>query len=299
MTYIDYINYFWRMDEALGFSAVEAKLFLKLLDIANKLHWKEDCLMIPMKRLMVAMDCSKNTILKARKRLSEYGLIAVKPGNKNKRSACYRIICDYKTHEKKVREYDQTDNRDEEKVLERNEEQTPEREAIQFSDFVEKNEGTPDPDISLEKDKDESEMMIDDIGGELTDEKIVHIFHSLCPTLKKVKRISKFTRKKLTERANNFKTREDWERYFAKASESEFLCGHNKYGWQADFNWLIKDTQTTQKVISGCYDTVRRKKKTQKRTPFDNAQEYDIVRGTYHKQAYFTNDNHLAASLAG
>src|SRR6056297_2543079 len=94
MTYIDYINYFWRMDEALGFSAVEAKLFLKLLDIVNKLHWKEDCLMIPMKRLMVAMDCSKNTILKARKRLIECGLIAVKPGNKNKSAACHRIICD-------------------------------------------------------------------------------------------------------------------------------------------------------------------------------------------------------------
>src|SRR6056297_1994657 len=129
MTYIDYVNYFWRMDEALTFSSVETKLFFKLLDIANKLYWKNDCLMIPMKKLLLALDCSKNTILKARKRLCKLGMIDVKPGNRNKQSACYRIICKYSNHEKKDKEKNQTDHRDGEKDLQVNEEHPPEREA--------------------------------------------------------------------------------------------------------------------------------------------------------------------------
>lgn len=298
MTYIDYINYFWRMDEALGFSPVEAKLFLKLLDIANKLNWKEDNLMIPMKKLMVAMDCSKNTVLKARKRLSDCGMIAVKPGYKNKKSACYQIICDYTNQEKKDSECDHTDNQDGETDHKKSEEQSPDRETGTLKDFAEKKEQTFHPSIRPDKDKDKNRKMMlnDHTDGGLTAEKIVQLFHSLCPTLKKVKKISKYTQEKITERANYFKTLKDWERYFAKAADSDFLCGRNNYGWQADFNWLIKDAQTPQKVLSGCYDT---KKKTQKGTYFENSQGYDIVRGIYHKQTYFTNDNHLVPALAG
>jgi len=328
MTYIDYINYFWRMDEALGFTLAETKLFFKLLDIGNKLNWSQKKLMIPMKRLMLSMNCSKNTVLKARKRLCECGLIAVQPGDRNKQAACYRIICDYQKKTKQAHEDDcmirSCDKRNHERSDERSYEQSDELDT----DFSEKgnedeqkkehtceqrneqtnereNEQTRDPYIRLDKDqdKDQKRMMINDPHGQLSHEKIVDLFHQNCPALKKVKKLTHDLRKKITERSTDFKTQEDWESYFQKAAQSDFLCGKNKYHWQADFKWLIKDAQTAEKILNGKYNQHQKKKKNNWQELFGvNHDGYDLVRGIYSKDFFetpFTNDNQLASAWAG
>lgn len=92
MTYIELVNRFWIVDEVAGFSGVETKLYFKLLDISNKLHWKKKTLTLPMINLMAVLKSSKNTIIKARERLAECGLITFKSDNAKKLCAIYTIV---------------------------------------------------------------------------------------------------------------------------------------------------------------------------------------------------------------
>src|SRR6056297_14818 len=91
MSYIDLINRFWKVHEAYSFSSVEIGLYFKLLDIANKMRWGKEKLFIPMIRFQAELDACKSSILKARKRLEDAGLIVVQSGHGNRQSAGYQI----------------------------------------------------------------------------------------------------------------------------------------------------------------------------------------------------------------
>jgi len=93
-------------------------------------------------------------------------------------------------------------------------------------------------------------------------------------------------------------TKEQWEAYFRKVAQSTFLCGHNKYGWQADLFWLIKDANTRLKIMAGKYDERERSKNTQKRISMNPLENYDPVRGACYTHVDFGNDNHLVDELA-
>ena len=324
MSYIDLINRFWKVHEAYSFSAVEIGLYFKLLDIANKMRWEKEKLYIPMMRLQVELDACKSSVLKARKRLEEAGLIIIQSGQGNRQSAGYQI--------NGVQEIVQKDgvqmNKDLNEPVNKKNGMSPatkKSKIIHETDCV-PNHGrtddhkddlthdhTRDPYIRLDKDKDQEidtdqmKMINDHSGEEVSQERnegvldcedIVQMFNRVCTSLKKVHTPSPTIREKLHQRMKDFKTKGQWEAYFRKVFQSTFLCGPNQYGWQADLFWLIKDADTPKRILEGKYDSRKPSKNTQKRIFVSPFEMYDPVLGACYTNPDFGNDNDLVDELA-
>jgi hypothetical protein len=324
MSYIDLINRFWKVHEGNSFSSVEIGLYFKLLDIANKMRWEKNQLFIPMMRLQVELDACKSSILKARKRLEDAGLIVVQSGHGNRQSAGYQINGVEEIVQKDGVQMNQGLNESVNKKATINENQkkpeiTNESDCVPYHGRTDNhkddrtNDHTRDPYIRLDKDKDQEidtdqMKMINDHSGEeisqerdevvLDCEEIVQLFNRICSSLKKVHTPSPTIRDKLNQRKKDFKTKGQWEAYFRKVSQSTFLCGPNQYGWQADLFWLIKDADTPKRILKGKYDSRKPSKNSQKEISMSPFEMYDPVRGACYTNPDFGNDNDLVDELA-
>ena len=308
MTYIELVNRFWIVDEAAGFSGVETKLYFKLLDITNKLHWKKKKLALPMIKLMGVLKASKNTVINARNRLAECGLIEFESGIGKKRAAIYTIVgvdrSMKEVMESEVFRDEMTDMDDDfleeiveadsdeseisektERIAERICEPNSERKTERIG------EPNPDPYIRREEDEDEKEdedgMIIINTHDDFFCEEIVSTFNRVCFCLDKVKKLSHDTRENLIQRRKHFKSPGDWEAYFDRVARCDFLNGKNKYGWKADLNWLVKDDITVNSVLNGKYE----------RKQGVGTQAFDPVRGNDAHGGNVFNDNLLSARM--
>ena len=81
---------------------------------------------------------------------------------------------------------------------------------------------------------------------------VLNAYHSLCPSYPKVKVLSD-ARKKAIKARLNYCSMEDLEEAFRKAEASDFLKGKNDRNWQANFDWIIKDSNLA-KILDGNYD---------------------------------------------
>ncbi|MEA1884387.1 MAG: hypothetical protein U9N62_07720 [Thermotogota bacterium] len=315
MSYIDLINRFWKYHEAYSFSAVEIGLYFKLLDIANKMRWQQEKLYIPMMRLQTELDTCKSSVLKARKRLEDAGLIVIQPGHGNRQSAGYQINGVEDIVQKEGVQMNQGLNepgnkKDGVSPATKKSKTIHETDRVPYHGRTDDhkddrtNDHTRDPYIRLYQDKDQEidtdqmKMMINDHSGEemskerenvvLDCEDIVQMFNGICTSLKKVHTPPPTIREKLNQRMKDFKTKEQWEAYFTKVAQSTFLCGPNQYGWQADLFWLIKDSDTPKRILEGKYDERDR----------GISGQYDPVRGACYTNADFGNDNDLVDELA-
>ena len=81
---------------------------------------------------------------------------------------------------------------------------------------------------------------------------IIKIFNELCISLPKVKTVTE-TRKKAAKSIAKKYTFEQIKEVFKKAEASDFLKGKNNRDWQANFDWLMKDSNFA-KVLDGNYD---------------------------------------------
>src|SRR6056297_1548942 len=126
-------------------------------------------------------------------------------------------------------------------------------------------ERNPDPYIRLDKDKEEKEIINNlpwgcfDLRKKYSQEiwdpdEIVNRFNEICTSLKKVKFLKAYTRKMLTDRNVHFRSSRDWDVFFQKVADSDFLNGKNEDEWQADLEWLVKDDETVLSVLQGKYD---------------------------------------------
>ena len=87
MTYLQLINRFWDADREAPFTPCETRLYLMLLDAANRKGWNAE-LPYTKEELAERLDVAATTFLRARKRLSEAGLItyAENCGGRKKRT---------------------------------------------------------------------------------------------------------------------------------------------------------------------------------------------------------------------
>jgi len=319
MSYIDLINRFWKVHEAHSFSAVEIGLYFKLLDISNKMRWQQEKLFIPMMRLQVELDACKSSILRARKRLEEAKLIVVHSGHGNRQSAAYLINGVEAIVQKKGVQMNKGLN----EPVNKNDVVSPAHRSaktINETDCVlsrghtddHKDDLTHDPYIRLDQEKDQeidtdqmkmiNDHSSDDVSAEREDvvlepEEIVQLFNLVCTSLKKAQP-SPTIREKLNQRAKDFKTKGQWEAYFRKVAQSTFLCGHNKYAWQADLFWLIKDADTPNRILEGKYDERGHGKAERNAVAMTPFESYDPVRGACYTHVDFGNDNDLVDELA-
>jgi hypothetical protein len=82
MNYIELINWFWQCDEVWEFTAIETRLYLYLLKVANALSWQQNPFWHSDIKTSVGARCSINSLKTARNRLVQAELIKVTPGGK-------------------------------------------------------------------------------------------------------------------------------------------------------------------------------------------------------------------------
>jgi hypothetical protein len=86
---------------------------------------------------------------------------------------------------------------------------------------------------------------------------IIELFNNLCPSLRKVTRLTDARQKKISARLKEHSL-EDLKNAFAKLEASDFLSGRkpsNKNpNWKAGFDWLFENDTNIVKVLEGNYD---------------------------------------------
>lgn len=122
------------------------------------------------------------------------------------------------------------------------------------------NKNTNKLNIKYNKEKDKKENIIADIIG---------LYNEICVSLPKVKTVSNARKTAIKSLVNKYDI-EQIRTVFTKAETSNFLKGNNNHSWQANFDWLIKDSNFV-KVLDGNYDN-----KTSQSEENQNMATYDL-----------------------
>lgn len=77
-------------------------------------------------------------------------------------------------------------------------------------------------------------------------------YNTLCPSLPAVRYLSDARKKAIKARLNSY-SEDDLIEAFKKTEASEFLKGQNDRNWQANFDWIMKDSNLA-KILDGKYD---------------------------------------------
>lgn len=80
---------------------------------------------------------------------------------------------------------------------------------------------------------------------------LVEAYNQLCPSLPAVQKLTNDRRAKLKTRLKTF-DEDEIKACFILAEQSDFLSGRSGR-WKANFDWLIKNDTTVQKVLEGAY----------------------------------------------
>ena len=233
-TYIELINHFWDVDIEYSYSAYEAKLYFAILQIANRLRWKEP-LSIPNARLIAMVRCDKKTFIKARQRLIDTHLINYKSASTRKAGKYWWNI-------------------------------SPNNAPNQGTNLT-PNQGTNtepisppivDPYIRLRLDKDKREKR-----EERKDKKkeIISLYNTICEGLPKAKYESETRNALIEARWKEHPSLEFFKSFFEKVKNSDFLMGKIN-SFHADLDWLMKPSNFV-KVLEDKY--ANREAKDEKR----------------------------------
>ena len=90
MTYIDYINLFWKTSQNVKFSSNEAYLYFFLLSECNIRGW-ENPFECPNRRIILSIGISEPTLIDCRNRLQSKGLLIFESGKRNEKSPVYYL----------------------------------------------------------------------------------------------------------------------------------------------------------------------------------------------------------------
>ena len=120
------------------------------------------------------------------------------------------------------------------------------------------------PEIEIEK---EIEIEIEkererEIKEKIDYQKVANLYNDICISFPKITKLSDARKKSIKARLNTY-SYDDFKTLFEKAQASDFLKGKNNRDWQANFDWLIKDSNLA-KVLDGNYDN--KGSKTQNKT---------------------------------
>ena len=90
MTYIDYMNLFWKTSQSVKFSPNEAFLYFYLLSECNGRGW-ENPFECPNRRIILSIGMSEPTLIDCRNRLQSKGLLMFEAGKRNEKSPIYYL----------------------------------------------------------------------------------------------------------------------------------------------------------------------------------------------------------------
>lgn len=109
-----------------------------------------------------------------------------------------------------------------------------------------------DKEEDIERDKEEEK---EKEKNNINYQKIIDMYNDTCVSFPRVKSLSEARRKAIRARLKTYSL-DDLKRVFEKAEASNFLKGANARNWNANFDWLLKDSNIA-KVLDGNYDNVR------------------------------------------
>lgn len=236
MNYIKQLNAFWNWVRTNEISHLEADLYLSILDIANASSWKTR-FTIPNSTLG---RFDKNSLVRARNKLVQYGLIRYEKGKKGQ-APTYSVKKLFIESEMNPNNDTKNDTKND-----TNEIMNPNNDT-----YIDTNNDTnmqPIQGIYLNK----KENKTKDINPHTPYLQIIDLYHEICTSYPKLLKISDARKRAIATRSKKY-TLEDFGELFRKAQASSFLKGENKKGWSANFDWLINEANMV-KVLEGNYD---------------------------------------------
>ena len=234
MNYIELINRFWKLDTAYSFSPYEVQLYFILLDYANRSGWKEP-LYLPNNRLIARMGCSKTAFIRARQRLNDDGVIGYQKGT-TRTAGKYYYSNDWSTTNTNRR--------------------LIEDQSKTNSGLIEIPIAVPYIRHRQELDKDKS-ILDTDVSMSSRDDvpykEIVSLYNSICKSYKPVSKLTDKRKAHIRARWSEYKSLDKFKAVFESMEKSHFLKGDNNRGWQADFDWMMKNESNFLKILEGKY----------------------------------------------
>lgn len=91
MNYIQLINLFWQTRREVRITSVEADLYFFLLQESNNRNW-ENPFECPNGLICVTIGVTEKTMIEARNRLQQKGLIKFESGKRKTKSPVYTIL---------------------------------------------------------------------------------------------------------------------------------------------------------------------------------------------------------------
>ena len=129
-----------------------------------------------------------------------------------------------------------------------------------------------DTQVRIGKESIELEKEIEiEIKEKIDYQKIVNMYNDTCISFPKITKLSDSRKKSIKARLNTY-SYDDFQTLFNKAESSDFLKGKNNRDWQANFDWLIKDSNMA-KTLDGNYDN----KTAQKQQVEEKAEDKEFL----------------------
>lgn len=238
MKYISQLNGFWNWVRTNEISHLEADLYLSILDIANASSWKPR-FTIPNSTLG---RFDKNSLIRARNKLVQYGLIKYDKGKKGQAP----------TYSVKKLYSDGNMNPNNDNYIDANDIISPNNDTYIDANNDANSDANMIPIQGTYIEKEKEEIREENIPPTSPYKKIYAMYHEICTDYPKLMKISDSRKRALSARLKKY-TVADFETLFKKAQASSFLKGNNSSGWRATFDWLINESNMT-KVLEGNYD---------------------------------------------
>ena len=241
MNYIAEINAFEQWLETHYLPISSQLLWYKIMSIANKAGWSE-WVTVDNLRLMAAMQMSREaTLIKTRDELIKAGLIEYQKGKKGTPNR-YKII-----------------------PFEKN----------TFKSVVETVVQSEVESVDIYKQKHKQKQNID-TNVSCKVQQIADLYNSICASYPKVTKLSDARKKAITARLRKYSI-DDFEKLFSLAEESDFLKGANAKNWNANFDWLIQDSNMA-KVLDGNFKNNSPQQQPKPQNRFNNfhQRQYDF-----------------------
>ena len=145
MSYISLLNKFWDKRGELDITSIDTDLYLFLVHRCNKLRWQSP-FYLPTKDIQDALNLSRKTIVNARKKLENVGLIKFQQGETNGKFARY-FLCECVSQSNTL----STECVSQSNTLAKENTPTPLKENIYIQDNLSLRHGESEKKITIEK----------------------------------------------------------------------------------------------------------------------------------------------------
>ncbi|WP_418495509.1 hypothetical protein [Coprobacter sp.] len=232
MNYIQLINLFWQTRREVRITSVEADLYFFLLQESNNRDW-ENPFECPNGLICVTIGVTEKTMIEARNRLQQKGLIKFESGKRKMKSPVYTILnCNIYSKKVSIK----VSKNDSKKVSKNrnniyiNKTETKTKESN--TDVLPKKEDSSSAHINYQKIKDDYNTM----------------FTGKLPAVSTLtdKRKSAI-RSRISEHGIS-----SVQRVFDNVLKSPFLLGCNNRNWKCNFDWMFAPTNFL-KILEGNY----------------------------------------------